>query len=136
MRKALRWRYYCEYCKKAGNSASHMAHHEAHCTGNPKRICGYCKEMGREQDPVSAMIAVFLSKGEDYDAGLKVLREFVENCPACILATIRQSKVQTADEYDEEGYHKGTHVNFDFEKEKESFWQEVNFEKKHANDRY
>lgn len=122
MRKALRWRYYCEFCKKSGNSASHMAHHEAHCTGNPKRICGYCKEAGRDQDPMSVMIAVLTSKAPDYDAGLELLRDLTENCPACILAAIRQSGVQKAD--DEEGGY--VHVNFDFKKEKETFWSEVN----------
>jgi len=91
-----------------------------------------------DQNPISVMIAVLTSKGTDYDSGLELLRDLTENCPACILAAIRQSGVQSAGEYDREGNEMSpyVHVNFDFKKEKESFWNWVNDAKRDHNDYY
>lgn len=36
MRKALRMRYYCEFCNKGSGSASYMKRHEAGCTNNDR----------------------------------------------------------------------------------------------------
>lgn len=69
-------RYYCDYCKKQGGSASHISRHEKRCTMNPDRECGVCDLLGVAQDCANKC--------------LKWLREACDNCPACILAAIRQ----------------------------------------------
>jgi hypothetical protein len=43
-----------------------------------------------------------------------------------MLAAIRQSKLQTPAEWDEDGQSGGFHVPFDFKEEKTAWWAEVN----------
>lgn len=117
------WRYYCDYCKKSGCSGGHIKKHEASCTNNPNRFCGMCNAAGLDQKSMSSLIST-LGKGDN--VGLDKLRDLAENCPACILSAIRQSKLQYY-ELDEDGFH-GFRVEFDFKKEKELFWAEVNTE--------
>jgi len=117
MLKKQVWRYYCEHCKKSGCSGYHIKKHEKSCTANPNRVCGFCGN----SDPVSELVSL-LGDGTD----LKNLREHVDNCPACILAAIRQSKLQYFDA-DEEG-DGGFHVDFDFKAEKADWWQRKNAE--------
>ena len=123
MRRVQRWRYYCEYCGKGGGSAYHMARHEKACTANPHRECGLCREAELEQQPMEDLVTALLCHDHDYDKGLVVLREAAQNCPSCILAAIRQSKVQRPymGEDDE-----GVHVNFDFKAEQAEFWNSIN----------
>lgn len=104
-------RYYCEYCKKSNCSKSSIRKHEEHCTMNPNRICGVC-EMLKEGDGKERLknALEFLSplKGQtpytycDED-GLnfsrmdpkisRKLRDITDNCPACIMAALRQSDI-------------------------------------------
>jgi hypothetical protein len=60
--------------------------------------------------------------GDGDEIGLKKLRELAQSCPACMLAAIRQSGIQSAP--DDEGF--GKSVDFDFKKEKESFFSDIN----------
>lgn len=113
-------RYYCEFCKKAGCSASHIARHEQRCTNNPNRICGMCGRRG-----IDGLTAA-LGKGDD--DGVESLRTAANECPTCMLAAIRQSKLQYAPEADEDGYTPGFHVNFDYQAEKEAWWAARNQE--------
>lgn len=125
MKKKRVWRYYCEFCKKSGCSAGHMKRHEIHCTNNPNRKCGMCSEAGLYQQPIEDLIKA-LGKGDK--EGVDNLREKADGCPACMLAAIRQSKLQFYD-VDEDGYH-GFYVDsFDYKKEKEEFWSELNDER-------
>ena len=105
-------RYYCEFCKKAGCSGGHIRKHETGCTLNPNRVCRMCKMVENEQRTIAELMeglpvaADFLherrddygvSYGRDF-VGLDVamndalpkLREAAGNCPACILAALRQ----------------------------------------------
>lgn len=112
MKRKKVWRYYCEYCKKSGCSGGHMKKHETNCTLNPKRCCGMCKML--EQEPTGLQGAMQLlpdpkehiSKDTDklgfteYDklseAVEKImpqLRDVVGNCPACIMAALRQKGI-------------------------------------------
>jgi hypothetical protein len=115
MRKVKRWRYYCEYCKKSGGSGYHMESHERGCTNNPNRKCGMCGTC----TPVATLIEA-LGDGKD----LSKIRKEADNCPACILAAIRQSKLQYM--CDDEGM--GFRVDFDFKAEKAEWWKNVNEE--------
>src|SRR3990167_11005425 len=107
MRAVQRWRYYCDFCKKAGQSGFHMKNHESVCTLNPVRVCKMCALLdGRSAadmtellavlpDPALHMVLTTYSRDElrlDDDAitpliaaALPVLRELTHNCPVCIL---------------------------------------------------
>jgi hypothetical protein len=110
-------RYYCEYCKKAGCSAGHIRSHERHCTLNPNRECRMCDILQNGKPNLNYLIG-FLPHIEDYkkiavdsydfldyetitygnlgaelDKILPILRKQSGNCPCCILAAIRQSKI-------------------------------------------
>lgn len=132
MKKEKRWVYYCDFCKKSGRSAVSMARHEKSCTMNPDRVCRMCKysdgtpqaKMENLLKAVSIaeimekvewhgtenMITVIIEKEKE---AIEKLREVASNCPACMLAAIRQ-------------YANGNALgfsSFDFKKEKEKFWQ-------------
>ena len=66
--------------------------------------------------PVAQFVAA-LGDGKD----LTKIREVTDNCPACILAAIRQSKIQYPADEDGPGFH----VDFDFKIEKAEWWQRV-----------
>lgn len=97
MKRKRVWRYYCDHCGKGGCSASHMTHHERHCTTNPKRECGMCQFMGEVQpngDTVRAAVPDvtgmgFLAAIAAVKAALPAIREAANNCPVCILAALR-----------------------------------------------
>lgn len=93
MKRKQVWRYYCEFCKKSGCSGGHIRHHEEHCTANPDRKCGFHEHEWWEGGPQPAMadLIAAINSGHDWDEGMKALREVAENCPACILAAIKQS---------------------------------------------
>lgn len=115
MKKKKVWRYYCDFCKKGGCSASAIASHEKHCTANPNRSCGMCDAAGLNQIPMFQLIAAL---GHGSKECVATLRDLCEGCPACMLAAIRLSGLQTAEPY--------FHVEFDFKREKEVFWSGVN----------
>jgi len=111
MRKVKRWRYYCDFCKKAGGSGRHIARHEKWCTMNPDRICGVCGMLEVNQKPISELLAVIPNSKDyeieseygdrifigklpvDVEKAMPALRELTENCPACIMAALRQAKI-------------------------------------------
>lgn len=125
MRVALRKRYYCDHCKKAGGSSGHMKRHEAGCTANPARVCGVCRTAGISAQPLPELIALTRKlatwhsadpEGPDYGSldaeAMKALREAAGNCPACILAAFRQSDCGSSE--------------FQFKSELLKLWAEVN----------
>lgn len=128
-------RYYCEFCKKANCSKPSMAKHESRCTMNPNRVCRMCTLFENLQHPITEIIAllpdpkkyrVVEENGAEYfgnglaeavGTALPEVRKLVENCPACIMAGLRQAGIPG----------NITH-EFDFKKESESwmndFWAE------------
>jgi len=123
MREALRKRYYCDYCNKAGGSRYHMANHERGCTLNPDRLCGVCLAMKLDAAPLAELIAFVQSVHEKYVCPITstfhfdivkedvvTLRDRAGNCPACVLAALRQTKTFTASD------------DFDFRAELKSMW--------------
>lgn len=129
----MRWRYYCDHCKKAGGSAGHLAKHERGCTNNPERVCGVCHRSGN--GPSKPVVELVAALGIGDAAGMAALRSVCDNCPACILAAIRQSKTldHTPMEMSElplavsPGWYE-----FDFKAELAAFWQEINEERANA----
>lgn len=99
MIKKKMWRYYCEFCGKGGCSASHMKKHEEHCTMNPDRKCGLCEVADLEQQKMETLIYAHV-KGD--------LRSVSNECPACMLAALRQSK---------------SSESFDYQAEKKAFFE-------------
>lgn len=127
MRRELRWVYWCEWCRKSGRSPGAMAKHQNHCTANPRRECGVCDAVGIGRgQPVAAAVEV-LGKGTAVE--LDALREFCDGCPACMLAAIRQSKLEDdipSDLYDHRGWKVPGRESWRYETEKERFWDAVN----------
>ena len=86
MKAVRRWRYYCDHCKKVGGAKCHMERHEAACTANPDRVCGFCAKTGCGSGLSTAeLVAVLDAQGF---AALVTLAD----CPACTLAALRQTK--------------------------------------------
>ena len=125
-------RYYCEYCKKSGCSAPHMSRHEKRCTLNPNRTCGVCGILEVEQQPLAELITILTDPakykhgdgtGSWYDSeltadaneALPALRDACENCPACILAAIRQRGIPVP-----------VVTDFDFTEEMKEVWHSIN----------
>ena len=122
-------RYYCDYCKKSKGTSAAMVKHEKHCTMNPHRECRMCDFAGTAND-LTALLAMIpkdilvdgeitgfpmVANEDEILAAFKKVRSEASDCPACILAVIRQSKTQVM-------------VPFDYEKEKRSFWDAANAE--------
>ena len=106
-------RYYCEHCKKGGQSAGCIRRHENGCTANPGRVCGMCAHAGLTQKPLTELTP-HVAEGE---WGIEELRKAVEGCPACMLAAIRQSEINKNPE-------DGPGMWFDFKKAAEEWWQQ------------
>lgn len=124
MKKVKRWRYYCDFCKKAGGQPHAMREHEKHCTMNPERDCRMCDSFGGGGASLPELIAFVKEKaetvhwsGEDQDFklldndDLAKLRDMAEGCPACMLAALRLTR---------------THAELDFKKESKAIWDMVN----------
>jgi hypothetical protein len=118
MKAVKRWRYYCDHCKKVSGLKTAMEKHEKGCTLNPARDCGICgflnggmavstaDLMALLPDPAKFKRMVVSDPGEEWsyeyeetdDEGLRAathavlpkLRQLTDDCPACILAALRQ----------------------------------------------
>ena len=77
-----------------------MERHERHCTANPERACGFCDLIGESPAPIDELKATiadiigersWIEVGNQNDELIQQLREAVNGCPGCMLATLRQS---------------------------------------------
>jgi hypothetical protein len=66
-----------------------MEKHERGCTLNPDRVCGLCAIS--EHDKVLSLSELIDVLGNGSSERFAKLREAANECPACILAAIRQS---------------------------------------------
>ena len=128
--KVIRTRCECDYCGKKNWSVGHMRKHETHCTMNPHRECRMCNRICTDQKPIADLMTLLpdvQSWKDDYDnviyqdnatellnGSLPSLRDACENCPACILAAIRQK-----------GIHVGVVTSFDYKEESKSAWNDT-----------
>jgi hypothetical protein len=110
-------RHWCDFCNKAGLQAHAMTKHEKHCTLNPARDCRVCGLMGGAvhvgaermaqlvgmlPDATEYLAASWYDNSKDnvqtrllsdLATAMPKLREEVNNCPACIMAALRQRKI-------------------------------------------
>lgn len=130
MRKEKRWRYYCDHCNKAGGHAGAMKKHETYCTMNPERLCRMCAVDPNNYDgprPMAELIAIcgigygtVNSNSMASTVGVDIFKlpdeliEATQDCPACILAALRQSNVT---------------FDFDYAKARDAFWERINRER-------
>ncbi len=129
MRRRKVWRYYCEFCKKSNCSAASISRHEKRCTLNPDRHCGMCAVAELGQKPMSVLVdlladitikekrgeyGIDIALGGDMDEALERLRDETENCPACILAALRQKGIPVP------------MTKFNFTEACKEFWSYVN----------
>jgi hypothetical protein len=110
MTKKQCWRYKCDHCGKVMYSSQWMKRHEEGCTANPARTCRMPIHEGEQgQQPIET---------------LKELREISDECPACILAAIRQTGIQKVT-IDEDGVS-GIDLKFNFKEELAAMWHNIN----------
>jgi len=126
-------RYYCDFCKKSGCHAPSIRKHEQRCTMNPDRECKMCKLAENDQKPMSVLVAIlpnpdnYLFKDEDsylqfhtkfyevLDMAMQTLRNVTNDCPACILAALRQARIPVP-----------AVQGFDYKAECKDFFDELN----------
>lgn len=95
---------------------------------NPNRVCGMCKMTGRKQPSMVELLeslpdVATLTRHHEYGDNIaeldvetvKRLRHVADNCPACIMAALRQKKIPVCKAAD-----------FDFTKECKSIWSDFN----------
>lgn len=141
MKKKRVWRYKCDFCKKANCSAYHIRKHEHGCTNNPNRVCGVCPLILKYgfadhppmplsearsflpllPDDAGALDLLLEGNGDGTRAQkhLEQLRAAVNYCPACTLAAIRQSPVNSIAQY----------LNFDYKTASKALWEDLNNER-------
>ncbi len=123
MHAVKRWKYYCDYCKKSSGRKDIITKHEKHCTMNPDRVCGLCSYIGIEQVPMNILINILASYEVSIEDRMHNLRNITNECPACILAAIRQSRICI---YDEDDNPTPDHIDFNFQQELKYFWEFYN----------
>lgn len=120
--------YYCDYCNKRGLSSAHMKRHEKGCTLNPDRQCRMaCESSKNIRSIIFGLKQRFVLKQTtplerfETDRELKVewigepvtlkeIREATNDCPACMMAVIRQLRFNYH-------YFDGMVAEFDFKAE-------------------
>ncbi len=138
--------YICEFCNKKGLSAGHMKRHQNHCTLNPHRTCRMCKMLDYvySEGKLKNLIKI-LPNPKDYEkedvcndfktnyfSGLEEavekvmpeLRKESGDCPACILAALRQKGIPVP-----------MVQSFNFTEECKKIWADLNEERENDWDR-
>lgn len=123
MRSVQRWLHYCDFCRRRLMSKPAMMKHEAHCGLNPARKCRVCSMIDVEQVPMPTLIAALTANG------FAALRKEASNCPACILAAIRQATLplDAEDKFaPKPGSWRADADEFKFKDEMAAVWSEIN----------
>lgn len=143
-KRIVRTRYYCGFCEAAGRlkgfwTKPRAERHERGCTANPNRVCGLCAEVAElvggksEQKPISELVAVLSEDKLNY--GFADLRDAANNCPACILAALRQTPIRDGMST-QDWWEWMSQFDFDFKRELDSFWAEQNNAKFESQSHY
>lgn len=130
MQSILRKRYYCDFCKKSGGAAGHIKKHESACTMNPSRVCKLCGYLENEPTDFQALYSKtreLMTRTDLVDQDgfftakfVSELRTAAGECPACMLAAIRQCGIVSA----------VTNDLFNYKNEMKDFWDLYNDAKK------
>ena len=133
-------RYYCEFCGKSNCSAPSISKHEKRCTMNPHRYCGMHYMFDLRQPSIPLMLLMLPEPSDfwrerteygfcekpytwgTYEDGLEAavkqvmprLREFADNCPACIMTALRLKGIPVS------------LTDLDFKQECEAWWATFN----------
>jgi hypothetical protein len=127
MKTKMMPRFWCDFCRKTGGSKSHMQRHENSCTLNPNRECRVCRMLFLTQKPIADLMALLpqwtLEHAAafqycDANVALPALREACGNCPACIMAALRQKRIPVP-----------VATDFDFTGEMKAIWKKVTDER-------
>lgn len=130
----------CEYCGKKQYAKGAMRAHEAHCTNNPARKCRLCERVevatggAKEGVELSELVAALRDREMAPLARMTAVRALTD-CPACMLAAIRQSgiwveylaadnEVASALFYSGGPVGVGKFLGFDFQEEKKAILEE------------
>ena len=137
MRGKLKWRYWCDWCKKARNSKAAMVLHENRCTLNPERECGVCRSEKLSPQPLAYLKAVArndpaelatLDADDEMGGRLQIataqglvdeLMDLADGCPACVFAALRQTG-RLAYQEEKEPF---SMVSFRYQHEMQEFWE-------------
>jgi hypothetical protein len=100
--------YYCDFCKKHGLSRYAMEKHERHCTLNPQRLCRWVildyfspREPTHQPHQMRKGLPRWLRMRRPITKDvIDKLREYASGCPACMLAAVRQAKLDHFHDYD------------------------------------
>jgi hypothetical protein len=125
--------YKCDFCGKRKYSSPAMKKHEKHCTLNPNRSCRMC-DIVHVKHNMGELLAILpppirkendewgdnvtLLNRTEIETALVELRELADECPACILAALRQK-----------GIHPMSESGYDYAKERKEFWEYQNRER-------
>lgn len=127
MKSILRMRHYCDHCKKSGGSAKWMLRHEEGCTKNPARKCRMCDLLPDvEHAPLAELLTTLAAEG------FQAMRAKAGECPACILAALRQETAipEFENEAQDAEFHRGR-GEFNFKAEMTEIWKEINAHRSH-----
>lgn len=132
--------YICEFCGKKQFAKGSMRRHERRCTANPGRECKMCDQVeiagfATTTCGLARLVEIMSNRAEPPKHRMEAARAETD-CPACILAAIRQSGVWAeyvatppgksdevirmwhfGKESEENGFW-GKFLGFDFEEEK------------------
>lgn len=131
MRSFVRTRYGCDFCKKIGGSKFHMAKHERGCTNNPNRVCAMHR---LATDDSEAVLSVANLKAALAEGGFPFLEAAAENCPACILAALRQSWIAPEPNEPWPTEPQDGREAFVFKDRVKAMWDEINSHRDHFYD--
>jgi len=116
--------YICEFCNKRTYTKQSMANHEANCTMNPNRGCRMCLKGLAEGGDMSRLLPLMpdpiwndsgdLENLAQINEAIEKVRKECGDCPACILATLRQKRIPSYP------------TDFNYKYECERFWKEYN----------
>ncbi len=121
-------RHYCDYCSKGMFKAPEMLAHETICFSNPKRSCYLCENAGEPLVQVADLLKLhplpFHSDVNDREMDTRsatpefvaALRKLVNDCPACMLAVLKQGKIFAFDLFD----YKKEKSDYESEKRREN----------------
>lgn len=116
MRVVLKKVYYCDFCKK--KSFRPLTQHEKHCTGNPDRTCRMCNE-GINVRGLAQTIVLNpgdRTTGDGPEIPMEVIYGITE-CPACILALLREIRRISPD-----GAYE--HPSFHYKEARDQWWKD------------